>query len=49
MTATSPGDGTVHELDGQMTMCGQDATAWSRTVTELQLRGLVLFCPVCFP
>jgi DNA-directed RNA polymerase subunit RPC12/RpoP len=46
MTATAP-DGTVHQLNGTRTLCGQDAAGWSRAVTRLQQMGLVIFCPDC--
>jgi hypothetical protein len=46
MTATDP-VGVVHRLDDNQTSCGQDATGWSRHVTDAQRAGLVIFCPVC--
>jgi hypothetical protein len=45
-TATD-NDGIVHQLDGNVTLCGRDATGWSRTVTQLQAAGLVIFCEAC--
>lgn len=47
MTATDPATGIVHELAGNVTLCGKDATSWSRAVTEAQQKGLVLFCDPC--
>lgn len=45
-TATDD-DGTVHVLDGDDTLCGQNAVGWSRVVTPLQMAGRVLFCKDC--
>ena len=46
-TATEPGTGVVHGVDGNQTLCGRSAAGWSRAVTRLQELGLVVFCPVC--
>ena len=46
-TATEPGTGIVHKLDGGMTKCGKDASGWSREVTALQALGLVAECKEC--
>jgi hypothetical protein len=47
-TATNPGDGVVHRLNGDgNTMCGMSAVSWSREVTRLQELGLVVFCQDC--
>ena len=54
-TATAP-DGVVHTVTraGEndqpatwVTLCGLDASSWSREVTDLQRLGLVLFCEAC--
>jgi hypothetical protein len=45
-TATAP-DGTVHQLDGDRTRCGQDTRGWSHAVAGPQQKGLVSFCPGC--
>ena len=45
-TATDPA-GVVHTLDGNTTLCGQNATSWSRHVTDQQRMGLVIFCEAC--
>jgi hypothetical protein len=40
-------DGVVHQLNGNVTLCGRDATGWSRAVTKFQAAGLVIFCEAC--
>lgn len=49
-TATSPA-GVVHYVTGPpwQTLCGEDATGWSRAVTIAQNLGMVLWCPACVP
>lgn len=41
--------GIVHDMDfdGLHTLCGADASGWSRTVTEAQRLGLALHCADC--
>ena len=47
MNTATDNDGIVHQLNGNVTLCGRDATGWSRAVTQLQSMGLVIFCEEC--